>query len=547
MPVSCTPDIAGATTETTNGVTGSVCNSDNTPAANSIVKLFAIDYDPVAEDTSSVIFTDTTDDDGLFRFEEIAPGRYTVLVRSNDASASCIVNDIDVFEDSMTALSDEFLNKPGSIIAKFTGNVPFDSGTYIYLPGTDIFSFVAGSGEADLGSVPAGAFSTVILSTADGKKRNILDTAVTLEPEDTVSLINPLWTYHRKIVLNTSSTGADIGGDVYNFPILIRLDSNFDFTHTLPEGGDLLFTDSGNTSLPFEIEHWDADGQSAAIWVLMNTVFGNNSTQSITMYWGNSDAASAANSKAVFDTAAGFQGVWHLADSEGDSIADATVNHYNGGSPDIAQPQVADGIIGNCRIFDGADDFITMPNTADGKLDFEENGSYTVSAWVLLDTFDNASHCIVSKGYEQYYLRSTYVSTDVIPTATPLWEFVEFAENGDKGNWRTSTSPVDGKQWTLLVGVREGKKQLLYSNGTLVSDSFDIWENSVSRNTDNDLYIGRFSEVVTLPPLGPIVQGYNHFKGGIDEVRIINKAQNPDWVRLCYMNQRPDDRLVTFE
>jgi hypothetical protein len=69
----------------------------------------------------------------------------------------------------------------------------------------------------------------------------------------------------------------------------------------------------------------------------------------------------------------------------------------------------------------------------------------------------------------------------------------------------------------------------------------------VVRNTSNDLYIGRFAEEVTLPPMGPKVVGYNHFKGSIDEVRIISRSQSADWIRLCYMNQRPDDQLVQFK
>jgi hypothetical protein len=260
------------------------------------------------------------------------------------------------------------------------------------------------------------------------------------------------------------------------------------------------------------------------------------------MYWGNSESSLQPDDGAVFDTDNGFQGVWHLSDAVNDSVRDATNNGYNGTSPDSARPDAAEGVVGSCRMFDGDADYITMPNTADGELDFPENGTYTVCAWVLLDTFDNMSHCVVSKGYEQYYLRSTYIQPGM-SAATPLWEFVEFAENGEMGNWRTSISPVEARQWTLVVGVRQGDRQLLYCNGELVCDSVDVWQNTVSRNTGNNLYIGRFAEQVAVP----INEGYCRFSGGIDEVRISSTARSPDWIRLCYMNQRPDDRLVTFE
>jgi hypothetical protein len=45
----------------------------------------------------------------------------------------------------------------------------------------------------------------------------------------------------------------------------------------------------------------------------------------------------------------------------------------------------------------------------------------------------------------------------------------------------------------------------------------------------------------------PAYEGHCFLKGSIDEVRIISAAQSPDRLRLCYMNQRPDDKLVNFK
>ena len=36
------------------------------------------------------------------------------------------------------------------------------------------------------------------------------------------------------------------------------------------------------------------------------------------------------------------------------------------------------------------------------------------------------------------------------------------------------------------------------------------------------------------------------FKGKIDEVCLASTARSADWIRLCYMNQNTEDRLVTF-
>ena len=61
----------------------------------------------------------------------------------------------------------------------------------------------------------------------------------------------------------------------------------------------------------------------------------------------------------------------------------------------------------------------------------------------------------------------------------------------------------------------------------------------------NDLSIGKFLPAVDMQGVVDSSDGF--FKGSIDEVRILNAAQSPDWVRLCYMNQRAEDRLVVFK
>jgi hypothetical protein len=532
----CSKDIAGATTETTNGISGVILNNDDSPAPNTVVKLLPDDFNPVTDSSSG--FTDTTDAVGSYRFSHVGAGRYVVLARNRAAVTSFLVRNVTVTDDSLTNIPVGTLDKSGSIAADFSTS-GIAAGGYVYIPGTDISSPVRTDGLTLLPGIPKGTFTSVILTMVDLKRLNVLRSEITVAAGSTVIIEQPLLKYSRRIGFNTTSAGADVAGDVTNFPVLIRLNSgNFDFTQTRADGGDLVFTGRDKSVLPAEIERWDAAAGRAEIWVKVDTVFGNDSDQSITMYWGNDEVGPKVKSGMVFDTTAGFQGVWHLADAALDSIHDATANRYCGVSPDSARPVVADGVIGNCRKFDGTANYITMPGTSEGKLNFPESGQYTVSAWVSLDTSDGVSHCIVSKGYEQYYIRATYISTNILNT-TPFWEFVEFSETV---KWQTSNSAAVSKQWVLLVGVRQGNRQLLYCNGVLVDSTIDVWQNAVSRSTVNDLTIGAFAKPVTVP----MVEGYCYFKGEIDEVRIISSAQSPDWVRLCYMNQRPDDRLVVF-
>ena len=43
------------------------------------------------------------------------------------------------------------------------------------------------------------------------------------------------------------------------------------------------------------------------------------------------------------------------------------------------------------------------------------------------------------------------------------------------------------------------------------------------------------------------IQGFAFFNGKIDEVKIGNRDPGADWIKLCYMNQKETDALVTVK
>ena len=105
------------------------------------------------------------------------------------------------------------------------------------------------------------------------------------------------------------------------------------------------------------------------------------------------------------------------------------------------------------------------------------------------------------------------------------------------------TSAAD-KQWVLLTGVRHGTDQNLYCNGELVVKTVNTSQvfsqpDTYLRDTSDDFTIGRFFKEATFP-----ITGYCYFKGAIDEVRVCGTVRSADWIKLCYMNQRSDDKLV---
>jgi hypothetical protein len=340
------------------------------------------------------------------------------------------------------------------------------------------------------------------------------------------------WQHSQSLVLNTTPSGADVAGSVLDFPVLVRLTStNFNFSQAAPNGDDIRFAKPDGTPCSYQIEQWDRteQGGEAVIWVKVDTVNGNNGTQSITMYWGLRSTGPAivslSNGAATFDTSDGFQAVWHLSGTGSDPVIDATGNHYNGMPTALITNAATIGMIGQCQRFNGTSSFVTMPGTAASKLDFPEKGVYSVSAWTYTNALDNEFHMIASKGDKQYNLQIRSQSNE--------WQFSEcIAAMG----YTVVRSPASAGSWNLVTGVRNGDRQYLYVNGVCTDSIIETTVAGAARSTADDFVIGK-------------MPGYSlyFFNGMIDEVRVTGFAPDGNYAKLCYMNQKQADALVVFK
>ena len=254
------------------------------------------------------------------------------------------------------------------------------------------------------------------------------------------------------------------------------------------------------------------------------------------MYWGNASAGSASDGAAAFDTADRFQGVWHLGQTGGSTAYDATGNHYDGTPFNMTAASAVPGIIGMAQQFNGTSSYIRMQGTANSRLNFPENGVYSLSAWVNADSVDGLPHVIAGKGHEDYYLKLMNN-----PTTRDQWEFVEYL---GRIGWEITDETIraTAKTWKYLMGVRNGVKQYLYCDGVLIDSVIRTSVCDSVRVETDDFSIGRYLRPVTFVDF----EGMCTFKGKIDEVRISGVAHNGDFVRLCYMNQKANDALVSF-
>jgi len=513
----------GGGSDVGNGVViGKIVTIDGKAPVKARVLLIPSDYDPEINDSGSKVLVDTADSNGNYQFFPPKQGTYNIQAFGSADGSRLLIEGVRSGKDSQVVVITDTLRKPGALKVSAPDNIG-----YVYVPGTTMAaSLLNNSGFVEIDSVPAGTLPVLCHSAEDDPAPRPIRYNIPVTSGATTFVYNPDWLYARRLFFNTGASGAGIASNVLNFPVLVRLtNNNFDFSQAQFNGNDIRFAKQDNTALACQIERWApaaGAGGAAELWVKVDTVFGNDSGHSITMYWGNPSAASASNGAAVFDTANGFQGVWHMNDQPNAPVRDATYNKYDGTR--FGQSATAPGTIGIAQSFDGSSTYLQMIGTANGKMNFPKNGYYCVSAWVYADTLDLNYHIIASKGNTQYNLEIRKNNN---------WQFNEYK---DLTGWEITNSPGTAKTWTYLAGVRSGANEYLYVNGVCTNNTPWVETNVFARYTGDDFKIGRRTDLVDY-----------FFNGMIDEVRVSSIDLSADWIKLCYMNQRPDDKLLVFK
>jgi len=520
---------------------GVVVDNRGIPAANVPVQLLPTAHNPVTPDTSAKLWRTTTNSSGEYTLIDISAGTYALEAGLSSANEKALITKIQISGERTEAVIDTGrLEKTGTIVVQLPHKSP-ESGGYLYLPGTSTFTIITDSnttnGQAVLHNVPTGTYTDIVyVATTNAQNIDLLPDTITLIAGDTVESAFIAWKKSAKVQLNTTSSGANIQDTVYNFPIVIKLNATtFDFSQARTNGEDLLFTKPDGTPLAFEIERWDANAKLAEVWVKIDTIFGNNATQYITMHWNNPNAASVSSGASVFDTSAGFVGVWHLGEHTG-SLSDATINKHTG-SRNGKQAWVQ-GCVGDGQHFSGSGDYTDLGNIGNPGM-----SSFSVSAWVKLST---------SKGYRTLISKSNGTTPSALYGWTvelgPDGELIIFMATGS-GEWgETGTFVLSSKgvgaitdtiAWHHIAVTidRSGNSGCkVYIDGSDVSDT----------PAGGDITsIGSLINTVPLR-IGAESDGDAPWVGGIDECTIARTVRPAAWIRLCYINQGSNDLLVTL-
>lgn len=516
----------------TRTVMGILTASDGTPSSHAKVVLVPSNFN-VLTDSLSLELQDTTDNKGEYHFSVIDTGEYTITAVQLENSTRAIICSVHIQLDTVEVVTKK-MTRPGTIKVNLPDDVSGSTG-YIYIPGTTISAkLYSGSNSITLDSIPEGIIPSINYNEVGSVNKKVIryDVPVTTEKQTTIQY--PTLNHAKQVYFNTTPTGAAVTSKVTDFPVLIRLSSsNFSFSQASSDGNEIRFAKMNGLPLSFEIEKWDVPSKSATIWVRLDTLLGNCDTQSIMMYWGALTAMqSESNSAAVFDTADGFQGVWHFAG--GFSVYDATANRYNGTPRGNSPPVNTSGAIGNgCKL--NGTNFIEMTGTSGSSLNFPQHGTYSISAWVNIDSLSGEYQMIASKGDKQYNLQ--------FRGSTKKWQFTEYQ---DTTGWDETVAGAVAGSWVYLTGVRSGSKQYFYVNGIcadsviynhpFIASDTTASEKKGLRNTSCNFMIGKKVDYSDW-----------FFKGTIDEIRVMNSSPGTDWIKLCYMNQKTQDMLVFYK
>lgn len=534
LSLRCSTNMVSGTSgsETGNGkVYGYIVDTTGKSCSGVQVALRPSTYDPLK--SSTFVQLDTTDTSGKYFFT-CTPGNYTIQ-SINHSEGTKTYSDNVIVDTNDIVLAPDTLKTPGTITITLPETGHLQDG-YFYIPGTTIYSFpVENSNSAILDSVPVACITSICYTELGNDNVRVIRNNVKVVSNNSTNILHPEWEYTKHAYVNTKS-GIHITKDVIDFPVLLRLSKqNFTFSQSDKNGSDLFFTNSSGTPLPFTIEHWDSTTGSAEIWVKVDTIHANSDSQYIVMLWGNS-SPDPKSDEAVFDTANGYQGVWHLTEnslSDLNNVSDETSNGNNGKYIGDNFGTVMGAIGSAIKIGSSTsnkESYIELPNMT--NLDY--HGAITISCWIRFtedspDSFNIAGkysfcensiseECIIS-GYTLFCssLRTIQLR---IGFGDSLFFFLE------------SDTRITDNNWHYIAAIFQPNKISLFIDDT--EKQCALPEIPVP-SSESGFIGGKF-----------FFDGTELFAGEIDEFRISNTVRTSDWIRLNYLNQKPNDALIMW-
>lgn len=319
------------------------------------------------------------------------------------------------------------------------------------------------------------------------------------------------WNNRKKITIDRSNVDGSVA--LTNFPLLVKLSADSDFTSALSTGYDIRFTDSTGMLLPYERESWTGGAGSAAtanFWVKVPTInYAANTSDTastfIFMYYGNPSATTdwttegtPTNAQQVWDS--NFKAVWHLKDATTSTVSDSTNNAYTGTKPAPGgNPAEQAAKVGNGQYFDGTTKGISVSNETN-------TSTFTISGWIKPDTSGSPPV------RQNIILEDLTKEIDYIPSTRKISYYYSVADHAN-------TTQLSANDWSYVTVVNNAGNVTFYLNGSADGTA-------TSAPAMNAASMGYYSTVPNSYPL----------KGWLDEMRVSNSVRSAAWIKLEYQN-----------
>lgn len=326
---------------------------------------------------------------------------------------------------------------------------------------------------------------------------------------------NDNWQYRKKIIFDTTQTGADIKENLNETPMLLRLHTgNLNFSNVQVDGADLRFVSSDETMLfKHHIEKFDSIDEMALLWVKVPRISGASSQDFIWMYYGNEAAVGGEDARGTYDV--NQVAVYHFEELEG-LPQDETA--YDNHASESTAGQGLPGVIGNCVSLNGAGDKIVIP--ASPAMDF--SGGFTFSAWIRI--FQQQDACIFSREERDQAIVIGIDQTRV---------YCRITTGKDQSLITEKSTDLPLETWHhLAVSAEKDGRLTIYLDGI---ETF--WMN----------LHGPMPELAGSLCLGASAIEGNFFFGDMDEVQISNTARPAAWLRAAARSQGSEGALCSFE
>ncbi|MEO6098391.1 MAG: DUF2341 domain-containing protein [Fibrobacteria bacterium] len=343
----------------------------------------------------------------------------------------------------------------------------------------------------------------------------------------TTTLTTASFSKSKRFTFNTTSSGANVAGNVTDFPLLLRFTDATLIDATVSAGEDIRFLDGdGVTWLDYQIERWDQTNDVGEIWVKIPQVDGNSSADFITMYYQQTGVTvpDGQCASCVFSSGNGFSGVWHLGETSGTTIADATGYGRNGTKLTATEPASANGMVGKGQTFDGTNDAINLGTQV---------GWINSAAKVTLEGWVNPASTAISKDIFSFSIAgaSPTAASRINLCTTTGPKFQTQARSNDVEALKTTSGAsnfVVGT-WYHVMAVADLTQKMLYLciNGQCDSSAAAFTNATQPSSNTASAAIGAGDDAVS-----------TWVNATLDEMRISGVRRSFDWAKLSFESQR---------